>query len=97
MFPAALAWLAASGTTRPVKTEPEHLSIVVCGHPDNGKSTPTARLIFDLEGMPDRGMGKLKAAPQRLAKGSLAFAFYMDRWKEERGRGVTIACTTTKE
>merc|ERR1712073_151983 len=27
-------------------------------------------------------------------KGSFAFAFYMDRQKEERERGVTIACTT---
>merc|ERR1712062_900453 len=26
--------------------------------------------------------------------GSFAFAFYMDRQKEERERGVTIACTT---
>merc|ERR1712176_1381329 len=29
-----------------------------------------------------------------LGKGSFAFAFYMDRQKEERERGVTIACTT---
>ena len=29
-----------------------------------------------------------------LAEGSFAFAFYMDRQKEERERGVTIACTT---
>ena len=27
-------------------------------------------------------------------KSSFAFAFYMDRAKEERERGVTIACTT---
>ena len=27
-------------------------------------------------------------------EGSFAFAFYMDRQKEERERGVTIACTT---
>merc|ERR1712088_112375 len=31
---------------------------------------------------------------ERLGKGSFAFAFYMDRQKEERERGVTIACTT---
>jgi elongation factor 1-alpha len=29
-----------------------------------------------------------------LGKSSFAFAFYMDRQKEERERGVTIACTT---
>merc|ERR1711956_174958 len=37
---------------------------------------------------------KLKAEAERLGKGSFAFAFYMDRQKEERERGVTIACTT---
>merc|ERR1712072_577179 len=31
---------------------------------------------------------------ERLGKSSFAFAFYMDRQKEERERGVTIACTT---
>lgn len=29
-----------------------------------------------------------------LGKSSFAFAFYMDRQKEERERGVTISCTT---
>ena len=29
-----------------------------------------------------------------LVKSSFAFAFYMDRQKEERERGVTISCTT---
>merc|ERR1711975_135125 len=37
---------------------------------------------------------KLKAEADRLGKGSFAFAFYMDRQKEERERGVTISCTT---
>merc|ERR1711874_130566 len=37
-------------------------------------------------------MGKQEA--ERLGKGSFAFAFYMDRQKEERERGVTISCTT---
>merc|ERR1711966_467215 len=30
----------------------------------------------------------------RLGKASFAFAFFMDRQKEERERGVTISCTT---
>ena len=38
------------------------------------------------------------ATPQEeaaaLGKSSFAFAFYMDRQKEERERGVTISCTT---
>lgn len=72
----------------------QHVSIVVCGHVDAGKSTTTGRLIFDLGGIPEREMTKLREEADRLGKGSFAFAFYMDRQKEERERGVTIACTT---
>merc|ERR1711874_192176 len=39
-------------------------------------------------------MQKLRDEADKLGKGSFAFAFYMDRQKEERERGVTIACTT---
>jgi elongation factor 1-alpha len=74
----------------------EHLSIVICGHVDSGKSTTTGRLIFELGGIPEREVQKLKAEAERLGKGSFYFAFYMDTQKEERERGVTIACTTKK-
>ena len=72
----------------------KHLSIVICGHVDSGKSTTTGRLIFDLGGINDREMKKLQDEADRLGKSSFAFAFYMDTQKEERARGVTIACTT---
>eukprot|EP00439_Symbiodinium_sp_Y106_P016527 s7426_g2.t1 len=72
----------------------KHLSIVICGHVDSGKSTTTGRLIFELGGLPERELEKLKQEAERLGKGSFAFAFFMDRQKEERERGVTISCTT---
>jgi len=75
-------------------TEKDHMSIVICGHVDSGKSTTTGRLLFELGGIPEREMEKLKAEAERLGKSSFAFAFYMDRQKEERERGVTISCTT---
>jgi len=68
----------------PANSEKEHLSIVICGHVDSGKSTTTGRLIFELGGLPERELEKLKAEAERLGKGSFAFAFYMDRQKEER-------------
>ena len=71
-----------------------HLSIVICGHVDSGKSTTTGRLLFELGGIPERELEKLKEEASALGKSSFAFAFYMDRQKEERERGVTIACTT---
>merc|ERR1712159_294806 len=80
--------------TMTANSEKEHLSIVICGHVDSGKRTTTGRLIFELGGLPERELEKLKQEAERLGKGSFAFAFYMDRQKEERERGVTIACTT---
>jgi elongation factor 1-alpha len=71
-----------------------HVSIVICGHVDAGKSTTTGRLIFELGGIPEREMKKLQDEAAALGKQSFAFAFYMDKSKEERARGVTIACTT---
>jgi len=72
----------------------QHVSVVICGHVDAGKSTTTGRLIFDLGGINKREMDKLTEEANRLGKGSFAFAFYLDRQKDERERGVTISCTT---
>jgi len=67
---------------------------VICGHVDAGKSTTTGRLIFELGGINERELAKLKAEAEAVGKASFAFAFYMDRQKDERERGVTISCTT---
>jgi len=75
-------------------SEKSHVSVVISGHVDAGKSSLTGRLLFDLGGISEREMDKLKAEAKALGKDSFAFAFYMDRQAEERRRGVTIACTT---
>merc|ERR1712167_502219 len=72
----------------------KHMSVVICGHVDSGKSTTTGRLLFELGGIPQREMDKLKEEAEKIGKGSFAFAFYMDTQKDERERGVTIKCTT---
>merc|ERR1711976_960941 len=71
-----------------------HLSLVVCGHVDAGKSTTTGHLLFELGGISDREMEKLKEKAAQLGKSSFSFAFYLDTQKDERERGVTISCTT---
>ena len=71
-----------------------HLGIVIVGHVDAGKSTTTGRLLFELGGLGEREMEKLKKEAQELGKESFMFAFFMDKNKDERERGVTIACTT---
>ncbi len=78
----------------PATLAKEHLSFVICGHVDIGESTTTARLNYDLGGLPQRELEKLKAEAVCLVPGSIAFTFYMDRQKEEHECGVTSACTT---
>merc|ERR1712072_1398531 len=81
-------------TSQTMSEAKQHMSVVICGHVDSGKSTTTGRLLFELGGVPEREMEKLKAEAEKLGKGSFAFAFYMDTQKDERERGVTIKCTT---
>lgn len=72
----------------------EHLSLVVCGHVDAGKSTTCGHLIFKLGGISDRELAKLNALAEEKGKSSFGFAYYLDTCKEERERGVTIQCNT---
>ena len=85
----------SAGTSTPVSSKARHLRQA---RTDSlffsGKSTTTGRLIFELGGIPERELEKLKAEADALGKSSFAFAFYMDTQKEERARGVTISCTT---
>jgi elongation factor 1-alpha len=74
--------------------EKPHLSLVVCGHVDAGKSPTTGHLLFELGGIAPREMDKLKEKAAQLGKASFSFAFFMDTQKDERERGVTISCTT---
>jgi len=72
----------------------EHLSLVVCGHVDAGKSTTCGHLIFKLGGISEREMKKLQETAEEKGKSSFGFAYYLDTCKEERERGVTIQCNT---
>merc|ERR1712099_127910 len=50
--------------------------------------------MFKLGGINERDLEKLKKEAEAQGKASFAFAFFMDKSKDERARGVTIACTT---
>jgi elongation factor 1-alpha len=71
------------------KTKPI-INVVFVGHVDHGKSTTIGRLMFDTGKIPPEELEKLKAEAQRHGKVGFEFAFVMDRFKEERERGVTI-------
>ena len=71
-----------------------HVSIVVAGHVDAGKSSLTGRLLYDMGGIDERTMEKLKKKAEENGKPSFAFAYHMDNQKAEQERGITIACNT---
>lgn len=71
-----------------------HISTVVAGHVDAGKSTFTGRLIFERGGLDQRTLDKLEAEARALGKDSFKYAFFTDNNKEERARGITINCNT---
>jgi elongation factor 1-alpha len=66
------------------------LNVVVVGHVDHGKSTMVGRLMFDTGALPQNELDKLKKEAEKHGKSGFEFAYAMDRFKEERERGVTI-------
>lgn len=66
------------------------INVVFVGHVDHGKSTTIGRLVYDSGNLPETELEKLRAEAQKHGKAGFEFAFVMDRFKEERERGVTI-------
>jgi elongation factor 1-alpha len=66
------------------------INVVFVGHVDHGKSTTIGRLMFDSGKISPEELEKLKAEAQKHGKVGFEFAFVMDKFKEERERGVTI-------
>jgi len=67
-----------------------NLNVVFVGHVDHGKSTTVGRLLYDSGMVPEQELQKLKEEAQKHGKAGFEFAFVMDKFKEERERGVTI-------
>jgi elongation factor 1-alpha len=70
--------------------EKQHISIVVIGHVDSGKSTTTGHLIFKCGGIDKRVIEKFEKEAAELGKGSFKYAWVLDKLKAERERGITI-------
>ncbi len=68
----------------------EHLNLVVIGHIDHGKSTLTGRLLYEAGALDERTVAANRAEAERLGRPEQAWAFALDRLKEERERGITI-------
>ncbi|XP_046326416.2 elongation factor 1-alpha 1-like [Haliotis rufescens] len=70
--------------------EKTHISIVVIGHVDSGKSTTTGHLIYKCGGIDKRTIEKYEKEAQEMGKGSFKYAWVLDKLKAERERGITI-------
>jgi len=67
-----------------------HISIVVIGHVDSGKSTSTGHMIYKCGGIDKRAIEKFEKEAQEMGKGSFKYAWVLDKLKAERERGITI-------
>ena len=68
----------------------DHVSLVVIGHVDSGKSTTTGHLIFKCGGIDKRTIEKFEKESAEMGKGSFKYAWVLDKLKAERERGITI-------
>jgi len=68
----------------------KHVSIVICGHVDAGKSTTTGHLIYKCGGVDKRTIQKFEEEAAQTGKASFKYAWVLDKLKAERERGITI-------
>jgi elongation factor 1-alpha len=68
-----------------------HLNLVIIGHVDHGKSTLVGHILYRLGYFDQKTMQAIEEEAKKIGKESFKFAWLMDRMKEERERGVTIA------
>ena len=66
------------------------LGIAFVGHVDAGKSTIIGRLLYEMAYINDKELEKLRKKAHELGKQSFMYAFYLDKQKIERTRGITI-------
>ena len=70
--------------------EKSNFNIVFIGHVDHGKSTAIGRMFYETGKFTEQELQKMKDIAEKLGKKGFEFAFVMDRFKEERERGLTI-------
>jgi bifunctional enzyme CysN/CysC len=74
---------------KPEGSARDHLSVVIVGHVDHGKSTLVGRLLHETGSLPE---GKLEAVQAMCRRRGMPFewAFVTDAFQAERDQGVTI-------
>jgi elongation factor 1-alpha len=70
--------------------EKTHISIVVIGHVDAGKSTTCGHLIYKCGAIDQRILERYEKESAQAGKSTFKFAWILDKLKEERDRGITV-------
>ncbi|MEM4831808.1 MAG: GTP-binding protein, partial [Sulfolobales archaeon] len=78
---------------RPAKP---HMNLVVIGHVDHGKSTLVGHMLLSLGAIDPKTAKEVEEAAKKAGKESEKYAWFLDRLKEERERGLTIALSFMK-
>jgi len=73
-----------------------HISLVVIGHIDSGKSTSAGHLIYKCGGVDQRTIEKFEKEAKEVRKESFKYAWVLDNLKAERERGITIDLSLRK-
>lgn len=68
----------------------EHISMIVAGHVDAGKSTLVGNLLYKHGDIAQKTMHKYEKESKEIGKSSFAYAWIMDQNETEREHGVTI-------
>ena len=72
------------------ETKLVHISIVLIGHIDSGKSTTAGHLIYQLGSVDESLIEQLEKEAAEMNMKSFKYAWILDKLKAERERGVTI-------
>ncbi len=73
-----------------MSSEKPHLNLVVIGHVDHGKSTTIGHLFYATKSIDERTIAKYEEESKQLGRSSFKFAWVLDKFREERERGLTI-------
>jgi len=76
--------------------EKPHLNMVIIGHVDHGKSTLVGHMLVLLKQIDEKQQKEVEEQAKKAGKETEKFAWLLDRMKEERERGVTIALSFVK-
>lgn len=76
-----------------MSSQKTHLNLVIIGHVDHGKSTLVGHILYRLGFVDQKTIQTIEEEAKKKGKESFKFAWLLDKLKEERERGVTIALT----